>query len=883
MRLRTWLPFLFVLLCWPGHGAPARASEAPAAPELILEVRLGRHLLADAISAYQHHDEVYLPLGELARMLTIAIRTQPAQGKASGYILDEQRGCHLDLALQQVHHNGRPDALDPARVMVQSDDLYVASSLLALWLPVDLELDMASLSLQVRPRETLPLQARLERQGQRVGAAPKRTIDPGFARVPTPYRLATLPFIDQTLGVNWRSAEGASVAKAKAKAEAKAKPTSNYSAYLSADLLGMEAALYLRHGGGGAASGRAARLTLARHDPAGLLLGPLQASSLQLGSVSVPGVHNVALGSASGDGFTISNQALGQPSRFDSHSLRGDLPPGWDVQLYFNEALVGFAQSRPDGKYSFDDQPLMYGLNQFRLVFHGPLGQVRVERHSFLLERSALDPGQLVYGLATQRDQAGHQRSVAQLDLGLARQLTASGALVQMHHAGAQHHYLSLGLHGYWRALIVSASMARSGDGGMLAELAMKTRLAGLSLSASRARARDFSSDFYRPGADPVRIRDELRIDGTLPWEPLARLQVALQARREKLASGARELDLRARLSAYKFGTALSHDVRWRSIGAAVQAEGNVQLSRRLAGVRVNGHLRYDIKPDAALSALTLSADKNLGGGYLLGLGVRRSFLDAQTGLSASLNQRVGRFGMGIHADYAGRGSYSVGVQLFMALGHEPRRARWLADAAPMAATGAASVRVFVDQNQNGVMDGTDTPIQHAGFRINGANHRARTDQDGIVYLNRLPANQHVDIGIITATLEDPQWLSQRPGLRIVARPGRVSELEFAVNMTGEIDGTAVLHERGVGRGVGDLELELQAGDGTVVATTRSASDGYFVLAGVLPGQYTLRISPAQLERLGLRASGTQAVTVDSDGSFVYGKDFVVRAVEDDR
>jgi hypothetical protein len=82
-----------------------------------------------------------------------------------------------------------------------------------------------------------------------------------------------------------------------------------------------------------------------------------------------------------------------QPTSFDRHTLQGDLPPGWDVELYYNEALVGFQQSRPDGKYSFDDQPLAYGPNEFRLVFHGPLGQLRVERQSFLLEQSAVPRG----------------------------------------------------------------------------------------------------------------------------------------------------------------------------------------------------------------------------------------------------------------------------------------------------------------------------------------------------------------------------------------------------------------------------------------------------------------------------------------------------------
>ena len=78
-----------------------------------------------------------------------------------------------------------------------------------------------------------------------------------------------------------------------------------------------------------------------------------------IGSVPAPGVANIALSSATGNGATLSNRPLNPPTRFDRHSLQGDLPPGWDVELYFNDGLVAFQQSRPDGKYNFADLPLV--------------------------------------------------------------------------------------------------------------------------------------------------------------------------------------------------------------------------------------------------------------------------------------------------------------------------------------------------------------------------------------------------------------------------------------------------------------------------------------------------------------------------------------------
>lgn len=121
-------------------------------------------MLSDGIAAYQQGDDVLLPLGELARLLTIAIRTNPDAGTASGYILDEQRGFRLDLAETTVARATLREPYDPMLVRRGLDEIYVASRLLSVWLPVDFELDMASLVLAVRPRDKLPLQARLERQ-----------------------------------------------------------------------------------------------------------------------------------------------------------------------------------------------------------------------------------------------------------------------------------------------------------------------------------------------------------------------------------------------------------------------------------------------------------------------------------------------------------------------------------------------------------------------------------------------------------------------------------------------------------------------------------------------------------------------------------------------
>ena len=850
--------------------------QASDASEVLLEVRLDNMVLSDALTAYQIGRDVHLPLGEMARLLTLAIRVAPGGDRASGHILTEQRNFSLDLQGRAVDIAGVRETFDPAQLRQEGDEIYVASRLLARWLPVDLDLDMSNLALKVRPREQLPLQARLKRRerGTIAGMGNIRGgyIDPGYPRLSTPYRLLDAPFIDQTLrfGGDQRGGRHAQA---------------SWTAYLTTDLLGMEAALYASRSLH--APSPRPRLTLGRHDPDGGLFGPLGARSVLFGSVPIPGVANIAGSSVTGNGIVISNRPLDQPTSFDRHTLQGDLAPGWDVELYYNDALIGVQQPGPDGKYRFEDQPLAYGPNEFRLVFHGPLGQSRVERQSFLLEQSALPRGALFYDLAAHRDEEGRQRSLAQFEWGVSEHLNAAAGWQRLPLFDATRSYANLGLRSYWNGVILTADAVRADDGGRLAQLGVKTRLGKVALSASRARLDAFTSEFFTPASDLVRTRDEVRADGVLAMGAAHFFPLSLQIRRDVLASGIEQRAVQGRLSAYRNGIAVSNALRWQSTtgkaaGSTRRADGTLQVSRRVAGIGLTSQLQYTLAPDAMLGSAAVSADWYLRDGYMLNLGLTRMFQEREVHATGSLNRSLGSFGLGVTGFYSSRREYGIGVQLFMATGLEPRGRRLLREAQPMASMGAASLRVFVDANLNGEMDAGEEAVKGAGFTVNGANYAARTDADGLAWLPRLPAWRHTDIALDTDTLEDPQWQPMLRGVRVVPRPGKVSQIDFAVSMTGEVDGTTYLFANGMRRPIGDLQLQLVDTGGKVAATIGSGADGYYVMTGIFPGQYRLRIDPEQLKRLKLQDAGTHSITIGPDGSVLNGRDLDVRGLDDD-
>ncbi len=436
--------------------------------------------------------------------------------------------------------------------------------------------------------------------------------------------------------------------------------------------------------------------------------------------------------------------------------------------------------------------------------------------------------------------------------------------------------YSNLGLRAFWQSFIFSSDFVRSPNGGWLNESGLKTRVGSVALSYSRTQLHDFSSELYLPSADSLRSRDKLRLDGPIPAGWLPRLPVTLELQREQFESGRSSLGLAGRVAAYVNRTSISNQLSWQSSGGNTSASGVLQLSRRVGTIGLSGQLGYSLTPQVKLETIALSGDKRLGEAYLLNLGVVHSVGSKETMLTAGLNKSLGRYGLGLSTSYSSRGVFAVGLQLFIAMGWEPRQRQWRFDALPKADSGAASVRVFLDDNANGLMDAGEEPIENVALTVNGSRVPVRTNAAGLAWLDRLPIRQHVDIAVDTQTLEDPYWAPQRKGVRLVPRPGHVAEFDFPVILTSEIDGTVYLVDKRTKRGIGDVAIELLDLDRQVVSTIKSSSDGYYIVPAVVQGRYYLRISPEQLKQFDLIDPGERDISILPDGKFINGVDFLL-------
>lgn len=810
-----------------------------------------------------------VPLGEMCRALDFAVSVDVASGGASGYFISENRRFSLDVTGRKVSVAGREAPFDVSRIELHQDDIYVDTVLFSQWFPVDLTVDFSALLITVRPREPLPIQKRQEREQRALKEMSSLGYSgPRYPATPNPYGVLDVPFVDQTLRATIaRTGNGGSRAF-------------QYSTFLSGDLLYHEASAYVfgdQHGI------QDARATIGRRDPGGELLGRLRATEYAAGDVLFPGLELISL-PRSGPGAVLSNFPLHQQTQFDRHTFRGDLPQGWEVELYQNRALIGFQQSRPDGLYEFNNVPLVFGLNEFRLVFYGPQGQRREESARFNIAESLTPPGELYYRVVANDPRGSTRRGQLDLDFGISRRFTASLDLssVELEH-DVRHDYGRLGVRGYSDAIFGDAEIVVDRAGGFAASGAVQTRLGPLGITARyTGLGNGFTSEAFLQTYGEIRSRASVRLDATIPAGRSSGIPAVIDFTEDRLASGQSVDHLTGRLSGFYRGFAVSHLLDWtfsRGDRPLLQdsAIGDLLVSKFVKGYGLRGELIYSLKPESEISSVSLTAERVFPS-YYATVGVLRNVGARQTHLLAGVTRSTGPLGFGVNVDYSRPGGFTASLTLNVSVARDPRSGRWFTSARSLAGSGALAPHVYLDSNGNGVRDPGEKPMEGVGFFATRASSEVTTGPDGRAFLTGLPIYQPIDVALAGASLEDPMALSEKPGVRFVPRPGHVTLVDFPVLVSGEITGTVRVAREGESREVSGVVVQLVGESGAVVAETRSAYDGFYDLTRIVPGRYTLRVSPPQAERLKLRAPTPRGVVIEASGTILDGIDLRLEA-----
>ena len=869
----------------PTQGTPLAPSDfKPPNPDnlLIIQLNLGQYQLYDAMPAYLNEGSILLPLSELVRAVDFPINVRPEAATAEGWFLKENQLFSLDVQQGQVVINGKRQSFNPALVGILDDDIFVDARLIAKWFPIDVNIDIPNLLVELESRDPLPVEQRLARQQKRDKLLNKRRKEGSkYASLPIPYKTITWPITDSSMEFNFNQSDDDTSS------------SFEQTTFITGDIGKLNAEAFF-------ASTldqnfNQARLKLGRRDPTGHLLGAAKATEFAFGDITSPQVSMVA-NTQLGRGVLVSNRPLEEPTEFDRITLEGDLPVGWEAELYRNEVLLDFRVSRSDGRYEFQNVPLLFGVNIVRLAFYGPQGQFREEVRQLRVGPDQVKPGEHQYAFAfNQHDRQfllgnavdtsddaiqGRGRVFAEYATGISRNLSISTGFSSVPFSDRRRNYLSLSGRTSIGNVFGRADVVRDLSEGWGIKLASQTNLAGINVIVEHDRLFDFVSEQFESSDDPITHDTSLRLDGAIRFKDFAHVPFSLTTEHTQQVSGDTNTSVSGRVSTAVGAASLTKTLKWQlaktETDRTTTVDGSWLIGGRIRNIRVRGQLSYNLEPDIEISSSSVGGDWRINERFNASGGIDVSLGDETvTTFSAGLNSNLKYAALGINLSYATSNDISGRMSLSFSSARDPKSPLMpIVSSQRMASNGAMTARVFLDLNSNGKFDKGDKPLEGVQFSIDGTKKPAKTDKDGHAFVTGIRVHTPVDFAVSTGTLEDPFWISQPEGVSVVLRPGVTGHVEFPVVSAGEIDGTVYRRRGDWSDPVADAVVQIVDGDGKVVKETRTAYDGFYLLDFVVPGKYTLRIDPDQIARLKLATPKPQTVEIETDGTVLNGMDF---------
>lgn len=852
---------------------------------LILEMKLDKFLLQSGLIGYGNNENSLLPLGELTKALDLAIDVDIEAGIASGWFISEGRSFLLDVDKKLLEIEGKKRTINPGDVELGTDDIYVDSKALANWFPADFRVNLSELSVQVDAREKFPVQERLDREELRERLERHTTL--GKATLPlleSEYRFFSTPVIDVSSSNYFKSNDATS------------KLRSINSIRAVGDLAFMSSDLFIS----GDDQDPLENVTwkLERNDPQANLFGFIGATSFSIGDIATAKIPFVQTGVERG--ISINNKDLVLESEFDSTRFEGNMPPGWDLEVYRNDRLVAATNVDSAGHYEIEDIAVYFGENRFKIIAFGPQGQQKVEEKLITVGSEMLQSGRSRYDVSfSDRDRMtlefdeddrggvipGDSRFVGKYEYGLTNKSTVSGGVASVELDGLRHNYYNVGLHGSFSGAIAKGDIVKSSEGGMAVQLLAQSSVGPLLVRAKQ----DFLDNFVEPNnfreTDKVKTRTNLSVSGTpLKLDPLPSMPYSMSLQYTNRENST-ETEFSGRISSMINGTYISNEVTYRDDTGVLepsQMDGSAYLSRRFGPLSLRGSAHYELQPDYDMKSYDINGSLAISPKLNTQMTLSHTLgSDGETQGSVSLNWDTGKILVSPKLSYDSEHNLSAFLNLNFSLGKNSRTNDIEFSSQRLTNSGSVSARVYHDKDNNRVFDGEDEAVVGAEVKAVQSLRKGETDQNGVALLLNLPNFKRTDLAINHDSLEDPFWLPSEEGVSIIPRPGEVQRLDFPVVTTGEVDGTVFVREKdGSMTPLRNSEIVLYDGVGKEVQRIKSEYDGFYLFEKVLPGEYSVRIDPKLGRYGGALARSVAQVNIGTDGTVVNGLDFVVQGSE---
>ena len=865
---------IFTLLL-PAKTTSAQEELIPN--EFIFQVLLPpKWFISEAVFAYEYKGKYYLPIAEFSRDLDFFVEAESARQYASGFAGGEDNRFTIDAQRGELIFRGEKESIATDSILVSddlaTDDVYVQLELLNKIWPVEMSLDLSTLTVVIEAEQDLPFMQRKERQEKAKKLEERRNAREErkklLPRRENPYQLFGKPVIDFQGTYTYDDEED---------------DLTGTSVFTGVQQLGKLIADYsatFRH---------KKDFEIDEPESVRMKLSRKSAGTEYL----LPGVRNIEFGDVNlrqrelvsntenGRGLVVSNDNRDRFNEFDRITIEGTGPPGWEIELYNNEELIEFGLVPDDGEFFFEDVILNFGNNQIKLLFFGPQGQVREELRSYNAGGNMLSPGDMRYNVGfldhdrdfilLENDPRTTPRGVVktgELAYGVTRWLTVFGNYTDVPLDDKDRSYVTAGASASTPIGLAEVELYNELGGGNALALDFITSFFDIRANIGFARFNDFESTEASFGTSRKTYETTAQFNKQLKLFSMP-LGLRLNTTHTERKTGLPVTSVDTAQTLSRSGLRFTHSTTSRFNDFVHEtSSGGVSATWRQGQWQLRGNMNYTIHPEFDLTSANSELRYRTDDKFQAAINAGHNFLtsDYNFGLQLGydfdtvLGTVESRYDRGEGWDFILRATTSLNPYTpdgSYALTSQQKR-----QYAPI------NAEVFLDRNHDGEFNGEDEALEGVKLIVGQGTSRSETTDEGLILVNA-PSDKITNFRVDPSSLEDPYYQPGTEGFSTVPARGNVIEASFPIIETGAVEGSVFREDNN--KAVPGLTLELFDENGEKVSEVVSAFDGYYAIEFVKPGTYSIKANPSHgvsvLENM---------FTLTPEDLFVYGNDLYI-------
>ncbi|WP_124245536.1 fimbria/pilus outer membrane usher protein [Cyclonatronum proteinivorum] len=580
-------------------------------------------------------------------------------------------------------------------------------------------------------------------------------------------------------------------------------------------------------------------------------------TTLTAGQISTGGINSTRI-----RGLSMTNEPVESRQLYGTYVLEGRAEPDSEIELYFNNRLLEYTRADGLGFYRFE-VPLRYGTTRLETRIYTPSGAMEVSERQIQVPFVFLPPGQVQYNLeggvldqtfgASGTNVAAHGNVAYGLNSWLT---TRAGMEYNEFESEVPNAYGSLSARVFSQYLVnvdlVPNAFYRAQSSVVFASsrsiAATYTWFDGDSRFNTRQATDQLTLNFYTPIPFFSSFNAGVRFSGDVvrySWGSETRGSGDLFFRLMDV-----NLRFNYRNTLIQSGSSLSRGNGQLTATGSYTIPRQSVLPRPFRSVFLRGSLVYDERLNQ-IRSVDAQLSRNIGRIGRFNVGMTRQLLNnitiVQGGLSLDLGGKVRS-----STDFRGAsGNYNLRQGLRGSVGFDDQATYLQATDRQQVGRSAASVVLFIDNNNSGTFDEGDELLPYAAVRLDRS-ASSRVGRDGILRLTQLQSYYRYNLEINRNAIPHPLLVPAKDQFSFVADPNQYKRIEIPFYRSGVIDGEVLIRRAGETEGQGGMRLLLSGIDHDYSEVIRTFFGGGFYAMDIPPGRYTLEVDPGQLDFLGL-------------------------------